>query len=455
MKKNLTAITLFFSLSLVFALPSLEPSVLWGLEENAPLTEDAPLTEAGALPGAAPSTSDISLQEAAPSTSDISLSKDAPLTSDIPLTRDIPSTKTSITQKLSPRNIISLALEYSLCPVDSEEGLLSLKKYDLLEKSAAKQFGNMDKTEAAEKLLLFLHEGALFSYREDAAKMNQTLLTGEYNCVTASILYLALAKSLQIETVVQETDIHAYCSVFLEGQKIDVETTNPYGFNPGQKKLVAQSQNSRKYAVIPKKYYSGNRQVSDLAAATLTGKNLAAMLNDTGGYEKAIPLEISRLKLLERHSDPETKTARNDLDTLACNHAIALNRRTRPEEALDFLEEVIKTFGTTASLQKTYGNSLYNACVNLLNENRDTQALELFEKRRSLADQTMQTRTKNMIDGQMKKKHEITVHNQVVPLFNSGKYEQVLEILQKALEQNPASGLLKKDLQAVKKALGQ
>lgn len=449
MKKNLTAITLFFSLSLVFALPSLEPSVLWGLEENALLTEDSPLTEDGALPGAAPSTSDISLQEDAPSTSDISLSKDAPLTS------DIPSTKTSITQKLSPRNIISLALEYSLCPVDSEEGLLSLKKYDLLEKSAAKQFGNMDKIEAAEKLLLFLHEGALFSYREDAAKMNQTFLTGEYNCVTASILYLALAKSLQIETVVQETDIHAYCSVFLEGQKIDVETTNPYGFNPGQKKLVAQSQNSRKYALIPKKYYSGNRQVSDLAAATLTGKNLAAMLNDTGGYEKAIPLEISRLKLLERHSDPETKTARNDLDTLACNHAIALNRRTRPEEALDFLEEVIKTFGTTPSLQKTYGNSLYNACVNLLNENRDTQALELFEKRRSLADQIMQTRTKNMIDGQMKKKQEIAAHNQVVPLFNSGEYAQAREILQKALEQNPTSALLKKDLQAVKKALGQ
>lgn len=440
----------------------------------------APLTEDVTFPVVAPSTGDVTLPEGAPSTADAAFPADTPQTADShlkespapstgaatppqnslppqdPLLKEsIPLPENSLAQELSPRDIISLALEYSLCPVDSEEGQHSLKKYDYLEKSAAKQFGNLKKSESAEKLLLFLHDGALFTYQEDAVKMNQTLLTGEYNCVTASLLYLALAKSLQIETALQETELHAYCTVYLEGQKIDVETTNPYGFNPGQKKLVAQTQNSRKYAVIPKKYYSGKRQVSDLAAATLPGKNLAAMFNDTSQYEKALPLEISRLKLLEHHSDPEAKTARNELDILACNRAIALNRLSQPEEAMDFLEKVAKMFGNTPSLQKTYGNSLYNACVNLLNENLETQAQELFEKRRYLAHQTMQTCIKNMIDSQIKKKHEITVHNQVVPLFNSGEYAQAQKILQTALEQNPTSTLLKKDLQAVKKALGQ
>lgn len=60
-----------------------------------------------------------------------------------------------------------------------------------------------------------------------------------------------------------------------------------------------------------------------------------------------------------------------------------------------------------------------------------------------------------MIDGQILKKHEISVHNQVVPLFNTGKFYEAKSILEKELAQNPESPLLKKDLQTVKKALAQ
>ena len=408
MKKILAIIFAFFAVQLIFAFPSLEPSILWGLEQN-------------------------SIQKI----------------------EHTDEKQNILGQKLTSRQIIQTALEYSFCPVESEEGLSCLKKYDSLEKAVKKQFCGLEKIDAAEKLLLFLYDVALYRYEEDATRLNTTLLTGSYNCVTASILYLALARSLEIETCVQETNIHAYCSVFTGTKKIDVETTNPYGFNPGEKKLVAQSENNRKYAVIPKKYYAGNRQISSRAAATLTGKNIASSLNDSGDYETAIPLEISRLEFLKLFSDPETKTAKNDLDTLACNYAITQNRASQPEKALEFLEKVIQNFGNSAALQKTYGNSLYNAAVNLLNENRESDALELFKNRSSLADEAMQNRVKKMIDGQILKKHEISVHNQVVPLFNTGKFDEAKSILEKELAQNPESPLLKKDLQAVKKALAQ
>ena len=122
-------------------------------------------------------------------------------------------------QNLTSRQIIQTALEYSFCPVESEEGLSCLKKYDSLEKAVKKQFSSLEKIDAAEKLLLFLYDVALYRYEEDATRLNTTLLTGSYNCVTASILYLALARSLEIEACVQETNIHAYCSVFIDTKK--------------------------------------------------------------------------------------------------------------------------------------------------------------------------------------------------------------------------------------------
>ena len=140
---------------------------------------------------------------------------------------------------------------------------------------------------------------------------------------------------------------------------------------------------------------------------------------------------------------------------MACTYAITQNRASQPENALEFLEKVIQNFGNSAALQKTYGNSLYNAAVNLLNKNRENDALELFKNRSALAAEAMQNRVKKMIDGQILKKHEISVHNQVVPLFNTGKFDEVKSILEKELAQNPESPLLRKDLQAVKNALAQ
>lgn len=172
MKKILATIFAFFAVQLIFAFPSLEPSILWGLEEN-------------------------SIQKI----------------------EHTDEKQNILGQNLTSRQIIQTALEYSFCPVESEEGLSCLKKYDSLEKAVKKQFSSLEKIDAAERLLLFLYDVALYRYEEDATRLNTTLLTGSYNCVTASILYLALARSLEIEACVQETNIHAYCSVFIDTKK--------------------------------------------------------------------------------------------------------------------------------------------------------------------------------------------------------------------------------------------
>ncbi len=359
----------------------------------------------------------------------------------------------SLDEKLNSIDIISLALEYSLCPLQSQEGQKCLKIYQNLENSVKEQFSELSEMEVADKLLYFIHSSILKNYREGCTKLNETLLTGNFNCVTASVLYFALARSLELEVFGQETSVHAFCTVLIDGQKIDVETTNPYGFNPGVKRIVEQSENSRKFTIIPKKYYSGRRQISDRAMATLTGKNVASDLNDKNDYKTAIPLEISRLEFLKLTNDSELKTAKNDLDSLTCNYALELSKKNQETQALDFIEQVCQKYGTSQNLQKMYDNTAYNLTVNLLNNRQENLARQSFEQHRKNITQAMQTKIDTMITKQVLHTHEITVHNQITPMFNNGEYKKVKEILENALIQNPSSSLLKKDLQIVNRAL--
>lgn len=356
-------------------------------------------------------------------------------------------------KNLTPTDIISLALEYSLCPLQSEEGGQCLKIYQSLENSAKEQFAFLPQMEAADKLLHFIHSSLLKKYREGCTRLNETLLTGNYNCVTASVLYFALARSLGLTVYGQETSIHAFCSVLIDGQKIDVETTNPYGFNPGVKKVVEQTENPQKIYGYSQKYYSNRREISDRAMATLTGKNIASDLNDKSDYETAIPLEISRLEFLRLTDDSELKTAKNDLDTLTCNYALELSKNGNEEPALSFIDQVCQKYGTSQNLQKMYDNIAYNLAANLLNNRQEAPARKSFEQYRKNISPSMQTKIDTMITKQVLHTHEITVHNQITPMFNNGDYKKVKEILEQALEKNPSSSLLKKDLQIVNKAL--
>lgn len=356
-------------------------------------------------------------------------------------------------QGLSSSQIIQISLEYSLCPPGSDEEKQCLEKYAALESSARERFGALPQMEAAEQILTFMYESLLYRYRADCTRLNTTLLTGEYNCVTASVLYFALATSLGIDVRGQETTVHAFCTVYIDGQRIDVETTNPYGFNPGVKKTVGGTENSRRYAVVPRRYYSGRREISARAMATLTGKNVASDLNDAEDYDTAVPLEISRLAYLGMAEDSETATAKGDLDTLVCNYAMTLSKAMRNAEALDYISQVEAKFGSSPALQRTYGNVLYNEAVNLTNERKYDEARAFFEEKKAGADSSMQNRIDRMITSGSLKYHEVSVHNQVVPLFNGGSYEEAKAILEEALKQNPESSVLKRDLQQVNRVL--
>ncbi len=97
-----------------------------------------------------------------------------------------------------------------------------------------------NESKKAEKLLLSLHERFLKRYRETANTVSGIFQTGEYNCVSASLLYAISAQMLGIPVRLNLYTRHARPEVLVDGEWVEVEVTSPLGYNIRQKPQVQQ-----------------------------------------------------------------------------------------------------------------------------------------------------------------------------------------------------------------------
>jgi len=143
----------------------------------------------------------------------------------------------------------------------------------------------------AEAILTFLHRDTLKAYRGDATTVDGILDSGLYNCVSSAVLYALAAKSLGIEALGVRTSDHAFCSVIVGSQRIDVETTNPYGFDPGNKKEFKDSfGRATGYAYVAPGGYGDRRDIGIRELIGLILSNRASMLERSGRFAEATKL---------------------------------------------------------------------------------------------------------------------------------------------------------------------
>ena len=146
---------------------------------------------------------------------------------------------------LSADELFKLSLLFSECPLDSASGLYCLEQFEKIKKKvSARAFIQQEPMERGRAILKLLFQDYLKTYNIDQTKINLALETGVYNCVSSALLYMAAAKAAGLEVRGQKTTEHAFCTLYVEGSKtgtftkIDVETTNPYGFNPGSREEI-------------------------------------------------------------------------------------------------------------------------------------------------------------------------------------------------------------------------
>ena len=343
--------------------------------------------------------------------------------------------------------------------------------------------------ENAELIMKVMYDNVLSNYSRRQTKLSVMFKTGNYNCVSSSLLFLALAKDCGLDARIQETSVHAFVTVYTkDGQKFDVETTNPAGVNPGEKKMISQnSSGSKKYTIVPKTYYANRVEISDRKAVTLPAKNICAELSDRNEFEKGIPLAASVYEFVTK----EKAAVRKDYDAICANFAAYANQNRQYEAALKLLRAVMDYYGKSDLLVRNYNDIAYNAVAEscnindfknarnllvsynyyltekttqeiidmifeseMLKEIQDLMHQNKYLEAAKLADEALLRQSQNQQFKRAKSNslynHGVTVHNQVVPLLNNKEYKEALQILENALKDNPENQMIREDIKKIK-----
>ncbi|MDR2370681.1 MAG: hypothetical protein LBD71_04310, partial [Treponema sp.] len=157
-----------------------------------------------------------------------------------------------------------------------------------------------DPAERGEYVLSFMHKKFLKSYSLIQTRLDTLLENGRYNCVSSAVLYLVLAQSAGLDVRGVMTKDHAFASVNINGELVDVETTNPYGFNPGNRKEFHDGFGRLTgFAYVPAANYRDRSAITPIELVSLVFSNRIADLEKRGRFAEAVPLAISRAALLE------------------------------------------------------------------------------------------------------------------------------------------------------------
>ena len=288
----------------------------------------------------------------------------------------------------SADEVFKLGLLFSECQPGTESWNHCLSEFEKIKTSAkSSEMQALSEEARGRALLKYLYRDYLKSYSFNQTRLNTALENGSYNCVSSAVLYLAAAKAAGLSVYGQRTTQHAFCSIYVPGSKagqtlkIDVETTNPYGFNPGSKEEIENANQIKQYYVVPKKYYANRKQVSDGVFTGLIAGNLCSDYIKTGEYSKALPLGAARYLTVPSEDKSGLTFVRGEFDILPCNYINIL-----PESAAEYASRLewfttfIDRWGKTDFIQKNMDASFNNLFVLCVREKNLAQAEESYEK---------------------------------------------------------------------------
>ena len=232
--------------------------------------------------------------------------------------------------------------------------------------------GSFTEYEKGEEILAFLHDTLFRSYRERQTRLDVLLKTGIFNCASSAVLYIILAKRIGLSTRGIATKDHIFCAVGTEEGFVDVETTNPYGFEPGKKKDFEDSfGNVTGYSYVPPGNYSDRSPITDTQVLGILLQNRMSLLEKQDKFAEAVPLGVDRYALLQ------SERAEGIMRGEFINYAALLNRRKNYTEGLSFLDTVRETWGE---------NEDYHGVLEVLVHNRITILLKDKEFEKAKAD---------------------------------------------------------------------
>jgi len=362
---------------------------------------------------------------------------------------------------------------------DSESVDKNAARLESLWRELSSDMGESESVEErAGKILFFIYEKLLSKYDFYQTRVDLAIESGVYNCVSSAIIFMYFCKAAGIPVVANETPRHAFCSIFQDGKAVDVETTNPYGVNPGKKRGQNLSNGRTQYITVPAKDYSGRHQVDDRRAVGMIYCNRISALQKKKRDDQTVGLAVDAYEV-QGHSP----VSRSELDICVGNASNILTKAEREGEAIAFLKKAEEIFGPSQNWTKRIATNYYNLTLgkikkdplgeglSSLEENKESLSKKDFDDLKEYAYLTAAQLAANKRDWRSaiktalsglaelpqskrlqnnKNVYEqnaaIDFHNEAADLFNSGDKAAALQKIKQGLEELPGNKILLNDL---------
>jgi hypothetical protein len=204
---------------------------------------------------------------------------------------------------------------------------------------------DLSEKEKADFILNYIHKNILKNYYLYQTRLDTLISNGSFNCVSSAVFYLILCKSAGLNASGVMTKDHAFVMVHINGQNFDVETTNPYGFDPGNRKDFHDSSGKTTgFAYVPPQNYRDRQTISQIELVSLILNNRVSDYERANNFSASVPLAVDRAALLL--GDSYTKMAevstsdflftdpRKDLMDRLLNYGASLLRSNKEEDGI-------------------------------------------------------------------------------------------------------------------------
>jgi hypothetical protein len=279
--------------------------------------------------------------------------------------------------------------------------------------------------ERGEYVLTFMHRRLLKGYSENQTRLDEIFVNGRYNCVSSAALYMLLAVSVGLDVRGVAAKDHAFATVHTGNDIIDVETTNPYGFDPGNRKEFLDGFGEvTGFAYVPAKNYRDRVAINRLELVSLILSNRIAALEKSRRTAEAVPLGVDRRALLwGKTKAPESSFFPSPQETLAMcllNYGAELVNSGREEDALAWADLVSSQYPG----QQQWEDFTYTAVNNMLAKalrNQDMAAAENISQRFS---SRLRAENAGKIAALVAEAKQVQAENHIVRLVNNVKTAQ-------------------------------
>ena len=248
--------------------------------------------------------------------------------------------------------------------------------------------------ERAEFILTYMHSGFLKRYSLYQTRVDTLLTVGTYNCVSSAALYIILCNSAGIKTSAVITKEHAFVIVHIDGQDIDVETTNRYGFDPGSRReFHDQFGKLTGFSYVPAQNYRDRQTIENIELVSLILNNRIGDYERRNNFTDPVPLAVDRAAMLLGSSFEVTEQAvsseflftdpRKDLMDRLLNYGASLLKSNKEEDGVLWAVLASSRYSDPVRWNDFLHTAVNNGTARLIKDRKIKEAENFLEKNKS------------------------------------------------------------------------